>query len=91
MIVINLTTPKTRRESIIDQLTSQGQGLAIAVFIFTLTWSFAYPTYIRFPDLELPDFYPIFMLLNSWYGVVIFVFLGIVSGKYRAALVALFR
>ena len=85
-----MTSIKTRRESAIDQLTAQGQGLSITVFIFAMIWGFAYPTYVRFPDAENPDFFPIFMLLNSWFGVVIFTFLGVASKKFRDAVAMMF-
>lgn len=84
IVIVNLTTPQTRRESIIDQLASQGRGMVITVFIWTITWYFGYPTYIRYPDHELPDFYPIFIILFSWFGVVMFIFLGLTSARFRA-------
>merc|ERR1712008_458985 len=34
-----------------------------------MTWGFAFPAYIRFPDKETPDFFPIFQVLNAWSGV----------------------
>ncbi len=86
MIVCNLTAPRTRREGILDQLASQSNGGVIAGLLFSIIWLFAYPTFVRFPDAELPDFWPIFILLHSWYGVAVFAFLGIASNRFRAGL-----
>jgi hypothetical protein len=56
------------------------------VSIFCMTWGFAYPAYIRDPNVESPDFYPIFTVLNSWTGVFVFCLLGVVSKPFRATL-----
>ena len=45
----------------------QGQGLVLAGFYFCFTWVFAYPALLRFPDHEIPDFYPIFIMLHTWH------------------------
>merc|ERR1712241_1392266 len=42
--------------------------------------------YIRFPDKETPDFFPIFQVLNAWSGVFIMFFLGMSSSRFRAGL-----
>ena len=47
----------------------QGQGLVLAGFYFCFTWLFAYPALLRFPDREIPDFYPIFIMLHTWDGL----------------------
>ena len=46
----------------------QGQGLVLTGFYFCLTWLSAYPALLRFPDYEIPDFYPIFIMLHTWDG-----------------------
>ncbi len=86
VIVFNISLPQTRKDSIVEQLSSQGTGLFIMVFIFFMTWGFAYPAYIRDPNSENPDFFPIFTLLNSWTGVFVFCLLGIVSKPFRATI-----
>ena len=83
---INLSTPQTRRESKIDALAPQVHGLFGITFIFSITWTFGYFAYIRDPDAEILNFYPIFHLINSWIGVFIFCFLGVISQKFRDAL-----
>ena len=60
VIIFNISTPQTRKDSVVEQLSSQGTGLTIMVMIFGMTWGFAFPAYIRFPDKETPDFFPIF-------------------------------
>jgi hypothetical protein len=86
VIVFNIALPQTRKDSIVDQLSAQGTGLFFMVFIFCMTWGFAYPAYIRDPTREIPDFFPIFMVLNSWSGVFVFCLLGIFSKPFRRTL-----
>jgi hypothetical protein len=55
-------------------------------FVFCMTWWFAYPAFIRDPNQEMVDFYPIFSVLNSWTGVFVFCLLGVVSKPFRKTL-----
>ena len=91
VIVCNISAPRTRRESVIDQLTSLGSGLAIFVFIHALTWCFAAPTYLRYPDSEVPDFWPIYALLLSWMGLSVLVFLGVGSKNFRGVIMGVVK
>lgn len=45
-----------------------------------------YEGFFRFPGTELPDFYPIFVVLNSWSGFFIFCLLGVMSTPFRTSL-----
>ena len=51
-----------------------------------MVWLFAYPAYIKFPGVEMTNFYPVFTLFNAWMGVIIFIFLGLSSGRFRDVL-----
>ena len=86
MVIFNASTPQTRKESVVEDLQSQGQGLAITNFLFCMVWLFAYPAYIKFPGVEMTNFYPVFTLFNAWMGVIIFIFLGLSSGRFRDVL-----
>ena len=44
----------------------------LAGLYFCFTWLFAYPALLRFPDHEIPDFYPIFIMLHTWDGVFVY-------------------
>jgi hypothetical protein len=66
-------------------LESQGRGLTIVTFLLLLLWLFAVPAQLRFPGVEMPDFYPIFLLFLSWLGITLLVFLGFLSIKFRKA------
>ena len=86
VVVFNVSYPQTRKDSIVEQLASQGKGLAIMMFLYCVTWGFGYPAYIRYPDVEMRDYYPIFAIMNSCCGIFVFAFLGMSSGAFRATL-----
>lgn len=88
VVIFNLATPQTRRDGVIDRLSSMAQGLVIVVFIHSATWGFSYPAFIRFPDIELSNFYPIFTVLNAFIGVFLFAFMGLGDRRFRLALMA---
>ncbi len=87
MVVLNASTPRTRKDSVVDHLTSLANGLAIVVFYFFLMWMFAYWALLQFPGVEMDNFYPIFGLMVSWLGVLMFIFLGMASLRFRMCLV----
>jgi hypothetical protein len=51
-----------------------------------MVWAFAYPAYMRFPGQEMRDYYPVFSIFIAWMGLVILIFLGISSKRFRTVL-----
>ena len=86
IVVCNISTPAMRKESIVEELGSVAKGLLFLVFLFAVAWIFAPLAYIRFPEAELPDFYPAFQVLNSLMGVFVFFFIGVASTRFRAVI-----
>merc|ERR1719189_494567 len=43
---------------------------------------------MRYPDVEKAHFYPIFKIINSWFGLFIFAFMGLFSSHYRTEVFA---
>ena len=86
VVLLNGSAPQTRKEDVVEDLQVQGQGLAITNFFFVMVWLFAYPAYIKFKNEEMRDFYPVFTLFNAWMGLIIFVFLGLSSKRFRYVL-----
>ena len=67
IVTCNLATPAIRKSSILEELSSVSAGLIAMVLFYCITWAFGPLAYIRFPDLAIPDFYPVFQvgLLNE--------------------------
>ncbi len=86
IVVCNLSTPAMRKKSIAEEMGSIARGLLFLVLLFALTWSFAPLAYIKFPGKEMPDFYPAFQIANSIQGIVVFLFIGLGSTRFRTVL-----
>merc|ERR1711971_827748 len=86
IVIFNASTPQTRKEDVVEDLQVQGQGLLITNFLFVMVWLFAYPAYIKFPGREMRDFYPVFSIFNAWMGLIILIFLGLSSKRFRHVL-----
>jgi hypothetical protein len=78
-----MATPKLRKEKLVDQFSPQARATIFVVFIFAMIWSFGYPAYMRYPDIDIDNFYPIFQVLNSWYGFIYFIGYAVGSDKFK--------
>ena len=88
IVMFNLSTPQTRKIGVVDKLEAQGQSLTVLVFLSCVNWVFAYNAFMRYPDVEKAHFYPIFKVINSWFGLFIFAFMGLFSSHYRTEVFA---
>ncbi|TRY61634.1 hypothetical protein TCAL_09264 [Tigriopus californicus] len=86
IIVCNINTPAMRKESMVEELGSLAKGLGMFVLLYGLTWSWFPFAYMRFPTHEFPDFYPAFQVMNAFMGMFFFVFIGLMSNRFRTAL-----
>jgi len=86
IVICNLATPAIRKSSILEELSSVSSGLIAMVVFYCLTWAFGPLAYIRFPDRAIPDFFPVFQVMNSWLGVFVVVLLGFCSTRFRVVL-----
>jgi len=86
IVTCNLATPAIRKSSILEELSSVSAGLIAMVLFYCITWAFGPLAFIRFPDLAIPDFYPVFQVLNSWLGVFVVVLLGFCSTRFRVVI-----
>lgn len=85
IVLCNMSTPALRKDNLIDDYGSFCRGASFLMVFFGITWSFGLVAYVRFGFKE-PDFFPIFQVLNSWTGVLIFLFIGICSNRFRMIL-----
>ncbi|XP_018024745.1 uncharacterized protein LOC108680438 isoform X2 [Hyalella azteca] len=85
VVLCNLSTPALRKENLIDDYGSFCRGAAFIMLYFAITWTFGLLAYMRF-DLTI-DFFPVFQILNSLTGIIIFICIGVGSYRYRTVLV----
>ena len=67
IVICNLSTPAIRKSSLLEELGSISSGLIGLVIFYCFTWSFGPLAYIRFPQLEIPNFFPIFQVMVNWH------------------------
>ena len=84
LTLCNIRSPAMRKQTISEDIMAMSSGLLIFIFLFSLTWSFTPVAYINFPGKELPNFYPIFQIMNSFTGIFLFCCVGIGSQRFRA-------
>ncbi|KAK3879667.1 hypothetical protein Pcinc_015776 [Petrolisthes cinctipes] len=82
VVLCNMATPALRKDNLIEDYGSFCRGAAFLILFFDLTWIFALLCYIRL-DFNEPDFYPIFQVLNSCTGIILFLFIGLGSRRFR--------
>lgn len=85
VVLCNLSTPALRKENLIDDFGSFCRGASFVMIYFAITWSLAVPAYMRFD--QTTDFFPMFQIMNSMTGIIIFLFIGLASNRYRGVLV----
>merc|ERR1712008_282321 len=87
IILFNLKRPQTKRLNIIADLVSQARGTIYVSICNFLLWLFAYMTYMRNPESDLPNFYCEFIMILGFFGLfVIFVGYGLMSKRFRHGL-----
>ena len=86
IVICNIATPAIRKSSILEEMSSLTYGLIVMVVMFCATWAMAPLAYIRFSALDIPDFYPVFQVLNSFMGTLVFIFLGLLNVRFRAVI-----
>merc|ERR1719336_1170244 len=83
VVLFDKANPKTRRVGVVDRLQQEATGLIALVLIASIQWAAAYVAFIRHPNLELPNSYPLFKIITSYYGFFTFGCLGLASRHYR--------
>lgn len=84
IILFNLARPQTKRKNVVEDLLSHGKGSALVCFASLIFWLFAYFTYTRNPESDVPSTYCIFIIVLGWFGVfILFVGYGLMSKRFR--------
>ncbi|CAG0888932.1 unnamed protein product [Darwinula stevensoni] len=87
IVACNLTAPRLRKDNTIAELVPVCKGLVVVQFYFDVTWIFGVVAYFHFNwSDQQPSFYPLFQLLNAFTGVLILLFMGFYSPRFRMVL-----
>ena len=83
VVRFNMTKPQTKRMNVIPDLHSQAKGTMAATIGMFVFWSFGAYNYVRSQQSEMPDLYCIFSIVLGWMGLILFVFYGVMSQRFR--------
>ena len=86
IILFNMARPQTKRRNVVGDLNSQARGLVAVCFLKLLFWLAASATYLHDEEGDFPDPYCYFCIAIGWFGVVLFLLLGLGSKKFRYGL-----
>jgi len=83
IILFNLSRPQTKRKHIIADLISQARGTIFICFLNFFLWLFAYLTYMRNAESDMPNLYCPFIIFLGFFGILIFIGYGVMSKRFR--------
>ncbi len=84
IIIFNIARPQTKRRGLIKDLNSQAKGTVVICFSKLIFWILATLTYTFNQESDHNDPYCLFVILLGWFGVWIFIVIGVGSQKWRA-------
>ena len=86
IIFMNIRRPQTKTKREVKDLKAQAFGVSFVAVFLTLFWILGYLAYVlkTIEGLNLPiDLFCIFSICNGWMGVIMFLFLGLGSPRFR--------
>lgn len=86
IILFNMAKPQTKRRNVVADLTSQARGLVAVCFLKSIFWAIAAFVYLHNEEGDMADPYCYFCVLLGWFGVILFLLLGLGSKKFRYGL-----
>merc|ERR1739844_545694 len=88
-IMFNVVRVQSHNKETVMYLKDQVNGLGLTSFLMSLLWSYkmlGWLSYYKDPTVELPNMMPLFQIFNGWFGVIMFLTLGMWSKRFRIGL-----
>ena len=89
IIMFNVVRVQSHNKETVMYLKDQVNGLGLTSFLMALLWSYkmlGWLSYYKDPTVELPNMMPLFQIFNGWFGVIMFLTLGMWSKRFRIGL-----
>jgi len=89
IIIFNMMRVQSRNRDTVLYLKNQLIGHLINSFLLILVWSYGTLgslAYLRTQDSSMIDLMPQFQIVNGWFGVILFIVLGLLSKRFRKGL-----
>ena len=89
IILSNMMRVQSRNRDTVLYLKNQVKGHLLTSFLMILLWSYGTlgsVAYLRTADSSMIDMMPYFQIVNGWFGVILFIVLGLMSKRFRIGL-----
>jgi hypothetical protein len=89
IVIFNMMRVQSRNRDTVLYLKDQVKGLLLTSFLMILLWSYGTLgslAYLRTQDSNMMDLMPYFQIVNGWFGVILFIVLGLMSKRFRIGL-----
>jgi len=87
IIITNVVRVQSHNKETVDYLKDQVKGLLVTSLLLAILWlPLGWLSYIKDPERNLPSMMPLFQTVNAFFGVILFLCLGLWSKRFRIAL-----
>jgi len=89
IIVFNVMRVQSHNKETVMYLSDQVKGLNLTSALLGLLWNYGslgWLSYYKNPMRNFPNTMPLFQIFNGWFGVVLFLTLGMWSKRFRIGL-----
>ena len=89
VVLFNVLRVQSHNKETVMYLKDQVKGLLLTSALLYLLWSYntlGWLSYYKDPQRDLPNMMPLFQILNGWFGVILFLALGLWSKRFRIGL-----
>lgn len=89
IVIFNIMRVQSHNKDTVAYLKDQVKGHIVTSILFAILWCYGLlgsQAYMRNPELELPNLMPLFQIINGWFGVILFLLLGVWSKRFMVGL-----
>ena len=89
IILFNVMRVQSHNKETVMYLSDQVKGLVLTSVLMVLLWAYCtlgWLSYYKNPARDFPNTMPLFQIVNGWFGVVLFLTLGMWSKRFRIGL-----
>jgi len=89
VIVFNFMKVQSHNKETVMYLSDQVKGLIATSVLMVLLWAYCtlgWLSYYKNPERDFPNMMPLFQIVNGWFGVILFLTLGMWSKRFRIGL-----
>merc|ERR550517_817093 len=87
VVCLNVVRVQSHNKETVEYLKDQVKGLLLISFLLAILWlPLGWVSYVKNPERNFPNTMPLFQIFNGWFGVVLFLTLGMWSKRFRIGL-----